>query len=73
MIELQYITNEATNERRLYYRVVSHVLTVHGEVRVNMDTYSNPLWGPWTHVPELTLDESTWQDIRESGGISGAP
>jgi hypothetical protein len=73
MIEMQYITNEVTRERRLYFRFASHVLNVHGDLRVNMDTYSNPQWGPWTRVPELTLEESSMQDLIESGGIVGAP
>lgn len=65
MIEMQYITNEKTGERRLYYRILQGYMDASGALNV-----SQASWGPWKQVPELTLDESTMQDVIESGGIA---
>lgn len=68
MIEMQWITNEVTSERRLYYRCYNGSMDASGALNVARGS-----WGPWQQVPEKTLDESTWDDVRESGGIANAP
>jgi hypothetical protein len=68
MIELEWITNEVTKERRLYYRTMTYYVDASGALNV-----AHAAWGQWVRVPELTLDESSMQDIIESGGIANAP
>ena len=68
MIELQWITNQATMERRLFYRSLSASMDASGALNVAQSS-----WGPWKSVPELTLDEANLHDLIESGGIVDAP
>lgn len=68
MIELQWVTNEITKERRLFYRVVSAYMDASGALNVSQSS-----WGPWKPVPELSLDQAALNDLIESGGIIEAP
>lgn len=68
MIELEYITNDKTGERRLYYRTLAGYMDASGALNV-----AQAKWGPWRRVPEKTLDEASMDDLIESGGIVGAP
>ena len=70
MIELQYITNERTKERRLYYRFLKFRIDASGAINVLPAPVE---YGEWILVPELTINESAMQDLIESGGIQGAP
>jgi hypothetical protein len=57
MIELEWIVNEKTGEKHLYYRELP----------------GKPPEIHWKRVPTKTLEESSYDDLIESGGIVGAP
>lgn len=68
MIQLEWITNEVTKERRLFYRTITWRVDAAGAMSVM------PVeWGPWRVVSERTMDEAFYRDLVESGGIAGAP
>jgi hypothetical protein len=57
MVELKWILNEITGEKHLYYRELP----------------DKPPEIHWKRVPTKTLEESSYDDLAESGGIVGAP
>lgn len=67
MIEMQFITNEVTGERRLYYRQDLLAVDASGGFCPSGKKTA------WERVPEKTLDEASFDDLVESGGIFGAP
>lgn len=67
MIELQWILNEKTKECRLYYRQEIPAVDASGAFCPGGQKT------PWTRVPEKTLDESSLDDLIESGGYFDAP
>ena len=70
MIELQYVTNEKTNERRLYYRTLKWRVDASGAINV----FPYPVeFTEWIRVPEVEMSEASFNDLIESGGIAGAP
>ena len=63
MIELTYITNERTGERRLYYRYDIFGIDASGALCPTSEK------SEWIRVPEKTLEEAFMDDLIESGGI----
>jgi len=67
-IEIRWLINEVTMERRLYYRSLLFTVDASGAL-----TPFGAEWGPWELVIEQTLDEAALEDLIASGGIRGAP
>ena len=63
LIQFEFITNEVTGERRLYFR--HRLLPNVPSGTVNQAAQ----WGQWQRVLERTLDEASMNDLVESGGI----
>lgn len=53
MIELQWVVNEITSEKYLYYRMLP----------------GKPIDPNWQQVPIKTVSQAGWDDLIECGGL----
>jgi hypothetical protein len=65
MIELRWVVHG--ENRQLHYRFMLMGVEASGAMAPGAG------WSPWQSVPEISVEEMSYEDLRASGGIVGAP
>jgi len=65
MIELRWVTYG--QNKQLEYRILAFGIDASGALTPGGG------WSNWIQVKTVTVDEASYEDLRASGGIVGAP